>query len=304
MGSIRLGDVKISRLEEISVAAMPPDEWYVEYNEEEWLTNKHLCSSADLDPETGALISCIQSWLVETEDHVIIIDTGVGNDKSRPALGPPVDHLHSSYLQLLARAKIVPENVDFVVVTHLHGDHVGWNTKLVDGHWVPTFPNATYLMPIPDLVFWDPVDDGRYQRKGEAIMQNVWADSIAPILAAGLAEKWEGQHVIDGALRLEAAPGHTPGNAVIKLRSKGETGVFIGDMLHSPVQFGVPHWNSCLCEDPVAARRSRVKTLEWACDTGALIFAGHFGDDKAAEVMRSRSAFALKAWRGFSEGDA
>jgi glyoxylase-like metal-dependent hydrolase (beta-lactamase superfamily II) len=304
MAFVRIGGVKITRLEELCVPAMPPEDWFVEYDREEWLANKHLCSSADLDAQTGALIACVQSWVVETEDHVIVIDTGVGNDKSRPALGPPVDRLQSDYLKLLARAGITPGDVDFVVLTHMHHDHVGWNTELVDGSWVPTFPNAKYLMSTADLAFWDPANDGRYQRKGEAIMQNVWADSIAPILAAGLVEEWEAEHVIDGALRIEAAPGHTPGNAVIKLRSKGETGVFIGDMLHSPVQFGVPHWNSCLCEDPEAARSSRVKTLEWACDTGALIFAGHFGDDKAAEVMRSGSAFALKAWRGFSEGDA
>lgn len=304
MASIRIGDVKISRLEEISVPGMPPDQWYLEYNEEEWNAYKDLCSSDDLDPQTNSLISCIQSWILETNDKVVIIDTGVGNEKSRPALGPPVDHLHSSYLELLEKANLAPEQVDLVVSTHLHLDHVGWNTRLVDGEWVPTFPNAKYVMSVADLEFWNPENDGKYERKGEAIMENVWADSIAPILQAGLVETWDGEHVIDGLLHLEAAPGHTPGNAVIKLHSKGESGVFIGDMLHSPVQFGLPHWNSCLCEDPGAAQQSRMKMLDWASDEGALIFAGHFGDDKAAEVSRSGSTFSLKAWRGFSEGDA
>jgi glyoxylase-like metal-dependent hydrolase (beta-lactamase superfamily II) len=99
---------------------------------------------------------------------------------------------------------------------------------------------------------------------------------------------------------VEAAPGHTPGNAVIKVNSRGEQAVFVGDMIHSAVQIPLVHWNSCVCEDAVAARLSRVKTLGWAADHGALIFAGHFGGDQAAEVRRQGETFALKAWKELS----
>jgi glyoxylase-like metal-dependent hydrolase (beta-lactamase superfamily II) len=304
MASVLVGDAKVSRVQELSVPGMTPEDWYLEYNDAEWEANKHLCSSSDLDPHTNALISCVQSWVVDLDGRLIVIDTGIGNDKSRPALGPPVDHNHGDYLELLARANVRPEAVDLVVSTHLHLDHVGWNTRLVNGDWVPTFPNATYVMPQADLEFWNPENDGKVSRKGEAIMQNVYGDSIVPILEAGLVEAWEGEYVIDGKLRLEPAPGHTPGNAVVKLESNGERAVFIGDLLHSPAQIGLPHWNSCLCEDPSTSMQSRFETLGWAADNAALIFAGHFGEDKAAEVHRSGSAFALKGWRGFNEGDA
>jgi glyoxylase-like metal-dependent hydrolase (beta-lactamase superfamily II) len=300
MRSIRLGDVKISRLEELMRHGGVPATFFPEYDAEEWERHEHLLEPPEWLPDQKVLGMCMQSWVVESDGRTMIIDTGVGNDKERMG---PLDHLHTPYLELLAAAGIRPEDVDVVLHTHLHMDHVGWNTRLVDGDWVPTFPNATYVLPVADLDFWDPENDDRYDRRGTTMMSGVYADSITPVLRNARVETWQDEYVIDGNLRIEAAPGHTPGNAVIKVSSRGDEGVFVGDMMHSSAQIALPHWNSCFCESPTESRTSRMKTLGWAADHGALIFAGHFGQDRAAEVARDASAFKVKAWKGFDEGD-
>jgi glyoxylase-like metal-dependent hydrolase (beta-lactamase superfamily II) len=295
-----MGDVKVSRLEELHRLGQGPEKMFENFDPDEWRAHQHLLSPREWDPATNAVGICLQSWVVESDGKTIIIDTGVGNDKPRAG---HFDHMHTPYLDLLAESGITPEDVDVVLLTHLHMDHVGWNTRLVDDQWVPTFPNATYVLPTADLAFWDPANTGKYDRRGDAFMTNVFADSITPVLQNAKVARWDDGYVVDGNLRIEPAPGHTPGNAVIKLSSRGDQGVFTGDMMHSPIQFALPHLHSCFCEKPLDSMKSRVKTLGWASDEGALIFAGHFGDDKAAEIARDGDRFTIQAWRGFDHGD-
>jgi glyoxylase-like metal-dependent hydrolase (beta-lactamase superfamily II) len=206
--------------------------------------------------------------------------------------------LDTDYLDNLAAAGVRPEDVDIVVNTHLHVDHVGWNTRLDGRTWVPTFPNATYLMTRRDFEFWDPANEH------ESVLgrgnQNVFEDSVAPVHQAGQTLLWENSHQIDADLRLDAAPGHTPGSSVLTLTSGTDRAVFVGDMLHSPVQILEPDSNSCFCEDPAGARATRRKVLGWAADNNALVIPAHLGGHGAAEVAREGDKFAIKGWAPFA----
>ena len=173
-----------------------------------------------------------------------------------------------------------------MVNTHLHIDHVGWNTYLDGRTWVPTFPNATYLMPRRDFDFWNPAN-GHEPRLGRG-NQNVFEDSVAPVHQAGLAELWDGSYRIDKNLRLESAPGHTPGSSVLTLESGPDRALFVGDMVHTALQIMEPDTNSCFCEDPVQARATRHKLLGRAAESNALVFPAHLGGHGAAEVDQGR----------------
>jgi glyoxylase-like metal-dependent hydrolase (beta-lactamase superfamily II) len=250
-----------------------------------------------LDRETNIVNSAIQTWVLRSEGKTILVDTGVGNHKERP-YSPVWSHLETDFLANLARAGVQPEDVDIVINTHLHVDHVGWNTYLDGRRWVPTFPNATYLMPKDDFDFWNPENDHEpVLGRGN---QNVFEDSVAPVHEAGQTLLWENSHRIDADLRLDAAPGHTPGSSVLTLTSGADRAVFVGDMLHSPVQILEPASNSCFCEDAAAARATRRKVLGWAADNNALVIPAHLGGHGAAEVARQGDKFAIKGWAPFT----
>ncbi|MEU5742195.1 MBL fold metallo-hydrolase, partial [Streptomyces tendae] len=198
----------------------------------------------------------------------------------------------------LARAGVRPEDVDIVINTHLHIDHVGWNTYLDGRTWVPTFPNATYLMAKADFDYWNPANEIKtLLGRGN---QNVFEDSVAPVHQAGLAQLWEDSHQIDANLRLDLAPGHTPGSSVLRLESGSDRALFVGDLMHSPIQIHEPDANSCFCEDPAEARATRHKLLGAAVDSNALVFPAHLGGHGAAEVVRAGSKFAIKGWAPFA----
>lgn len=187
--------------------------------------------------------------------------------------------------------------MDVVICTHLHVDHVGWNTVLRGQEWVPTFPNAEYLFNTADFEFWNPAND--HTRRGELMNMNVFEDSVAPVYQAGQATLWEGEHNIDENLTLRAAPGHTPGLGVLELHSGGDRAVFVGDLLHTPMQFLRPDWNSCFCEDPAAARASRHRVLSRAAEHNALVVPAHLGGAHAAEITPEGDGFAVKGWARF-----
>ncbi|QCX74142.1 putative quorum-quenching lactonase YtnP [Streptomyces sp. YIM 121038] len=250
-----------------------------------------------LDAGTSTVKSAIQTWLLRSGGRTTLVDTGVGNHKERPC-APVWSRLETDFLDRLARAGVAPADVDLVINTHLHVDHVGWNTYLEGRDWVPTFPNATYLMPKDDFDFWNP-ENGHQPLLGRG-NQNVFEDSVAPVHRAGQTLLWEHGHRIDADLRLDAAPGHTPGSCVLTLTSGTDRAVFVGDLLHSPVQILEPDANSCFCEDPAGARATRRKVLGWAADHNALVIPAHLGGHGAAEVAREGEAFAIKGWAPFA----
>jgi glyoxylase-like metal-dependent hydrolase (beta-lactamase superfamily II) len=288
-----LGDVTVARIEEMhGPVGMTPEQFFPGWSEDDWTTHRDELVPQHLNPDDNIVQVAMQSWLLRSEGKNILIDTGVGNGKSRPAV-PSWDHLNLSYLDNLANAGLRPEDVDVVVNTHLHVDHVGWNTRLVDGEWVPTFPNATYLMSRIDFEHWNPAQHPEVNR---GVNQNAFEDSIEPVFKAGQVQLWDESHTIDGHLRIEAAPGHTPGSSIIKLSSGGDHALFAADILHTPLQVAHPEHSSCFCEDRATAEQTRRRLLGWASDNTALVLPAHLSGHSAFEVGRQGNVFTIKGW--------
>lgn len=295
---ITLGDVTIPRVKEYyGSVEMTPAQFFPESPDGSWDEHRGLLAPDFWNPETDECHSAIQTWLLRSAGRTILVDTGVGNHKDRP-YAPVWNRLDTNFLDNLAEAGARPEDVDMVINTHLHVDHVGWNTYLDDRTWVPTFPHATYLMSQRDFDFWDPSNEN------ETVLgrgnQNVFEDSVTPVHRAGLTHLWDGSYRIDENLRLDLAPGHTPGSSVLTLDSGGDRALFVGDLVHTALQIVEPRTNSCFCEDPARSRATRRELLGRAAEDNALVFPAHLGGQGAAEVERNGSSFAIKQWAGFS----
>jgi glyoxylase-like metal-dependent hydrolase (beta-lactamase superfamily II) len=296
MNEITLGDVTVARVEEMrGPVGMTPEQFFPGWGERDWQENRAWLVPDHLGTD-GIVQVAFQTWALRSEGRVVLVDTGIGNDKTRPAVGA-WDHLSLGYLENLAKSGIRPEDVDLVVNTHLHVDHVGWNTRLVDGQWIPTFPNATYLMPRLDFEHFNPAKNPNI---AGGVNENVFEDSIEPVHAAGKVQLWEGEHVIDGNLRLLSAPGHTPGASVLVLNSGSDKALFAGDLMHSPLQVTHLQHSSCFCEDPATAQTTRRDLLGWAADNTALVLPAHFSGQTALEVSRDGDRFAITKWGPFT----
>lgn len=296
MHTIHVGDVSITRVLEWSGPVSTVDAVLPESDPETWQANRSWLAPDFWNPADNAYEVNLQTWLIRSGGRTILVDTGAGNFRDRPGL-PAFGQLDTDLPGALAELGVAPEDVDVVVNTHLHLDHVGWNTREVDGEWVPTFPSASYLIARADLETWRPHSSPEPQ--SFAINTNVWAENIQPVVDADQAFVWEGGHVIDDNLWLEPAPGHTAGHAVLKVASGSDCAVLSGDVLHSPIQIVEPGWNSCFCEDPAEARVSRDRLLGWAAEHTALVLPAHFGGHGACEIAREGSRFSVKAWAPF-----
>lgn len=297
MNEITLGEVTIARVEEMHGPIMPPEAFFPTIPASAWEEHRAELVPDHLDSAGEMVQIAMQSWLLRSQGQTIVVDTGVGNDKARPAV-QVWDHLQIDFLGALAAAGVKPDEVDLVVNTHLHVDHVGWNTVLRDGEWVPTFPNATYLMPRSDFEFWNPANNSNIVG---GVNENVYEDSVAPVDQAGQVVLWEDGHVIDANLSLEAAPGHTPGSSVLKLVSKGEHALFAGDLMHTPLQVTEVEHDSCFCEDPAMARATRRAMLGWASDNRAVVLPAHFAGHGALEVGHHGDGFRIARWAEFDK---
>jgi glyoxylase-like metal-dependent hydrolase (beta-lactamase superfamily II) len=296
MNEITLGDVTIARVEEMhGPVGMTPGQFFPGWPEQDWLDNRDWLVPDHLDAKDDIVQVAFHTWVLRSQGRTILVDTGIGNDKTRPAV-EAWDHLSGDYLRNLAAAGVEPEDVDLVVNTHLHVDHIGWNTRLVDGRWVPTFPNATYLMSRPDFEHFNPANNPGITG---SVNENAFEDSIEPVRAAGQIQLWEGEHAIDGDLRLVSAPGHTPGASVLILTSGSDKALFAGDLMHTPLQVAHPDHHSCFCEDPATALTTRRNLLGWASDNTALVLPAHFTGRTALEVVRNGDAFEIKNWGPF-----
>ena len=269
MTSFRLGDVSVSRVIEIGRSFYPTTAMLPDSTADGIARHHHWLKPHFFDESTGDLRSVIQSWIVRTPRHTVLIDTGVGNGKRREH-APLWNGRQGAYLDDLGAAGIRPEDVDLVLCTHLHVDHVGWNTRLVNGRWVPTFPRAAYVFVGEEFEFW---------KKESAAEREEWGcidDSVLPIVDAGRARLVESDHVIDEWLRFEPLPGHTPGHACLRLSTPAGDAVFCGDVMHRIVQVAEPQWSSQFCYDPGQARVTRRRFVDRHLDSGVLIVAAHF----------------------------
>jgi glyoxylase-like metal-dependent hydrolase (beta-lactamase superfamily II) len=192
--------------------------------------------------------------------------------------------MHSPFLRDLAAAGFPRESIDLVLCTHLHVDHVGWNTMLEGGRWVPTFPNARYLINRVEWEHWSRFEAGNYRDPIE--------DSVRPIVEGGFADFVESNHRITGEVWLEPTPGHTPGHASVRISSKGEDAIITGDLMHHPIQCAEPDWSSGFDSDADAARATRRAFLERYGDRPILVLGTHFATPTAGRIVRDG-----KAWR-------
>ena len=235
-------------------------------------------------PETGRFLMSLHTYVVRTPHHTILVDTCVGNDKERPST-KPWHRLQTPWLDDLAAMGVAPEAVDFVLCTHLHVDHVGWNTRLVDGRWVPTFPNARYIFSKAEYAHWEAEAAGAVGAAGRSgAVDDCFADSVLPVVEAGRVDFVEGDHAIDDRLSIEPSPGHTPGHVCLNLAGGGRRAVFSGDLMHHPVQCAYPEWNSRFCVDPALSRATREAFVERHTETDTTILAAHFAAPTAGRI--------------------
>ncbi|KFU78638.1 MBL fold metallo-hydrolase [Amycolatopsis lurida] len=237
----------------------------------------------------GTLRLATHSFAISAGGLKILVDTGIGNGKRRA--NPAWHDLRTGYLDELEAAGFSPETVDLVVLTHLHADHVGWNTRAVAGEWVPTFPNARYLTSRTEREFWAGYDMDEPRRQ-------MFRDSVHPVEDAGLLDLVDvpavGVEVAPG-VRLVPTPGHTPGHVAVRLGSGDETALITGDSIHHPVQIPHPDIGSCVDIDPGLAEATRRSLLASLAGTGTLILGTHFPAPTAGRVISVETALSWTA---------
>jgi glyoxylase-like metal-dependent hydrolase (beta-lactamase superfamily II) len=283
-----VGEVEILRVEESLGSGFAPKALLPDWTAEAIAPHLGWLAPTYYDPGRDRLIMGIHSWVLKTRHHTILIDTCVGNHKPRPG-SPRFDMLDRPYMANLAAAGIAVEDVDYVLCTHLHVDHVGWNTRLDNDRWVPTFPNAKYVFSKIDRNYFDPAR-GEGGKAGDS--PKIWADSILPVIERRQELCIEGSHKLGDGLMIEPAPGHSPGHVFLSLEDKSQEALFVGDILHHPMQIYETAWSSAFCSDPEQARHSRRRVLAHCADHGSLLCPAHFGAPHLGRVREKGGKFS------------
>lgn len=288
MNSWRFGDVRVDRILEVEGPLLPPQQLFPTATVEAIDRHRHWLEPKLLDASSGLLIIAFHSFLIRNRGLTILVDTCGGNDKPRPQ--KLRYHMRRwPYLENLARVGIAPDDVDYVLCTHLHVDHVGWNTRLVEGRWVPTFPRAKYLFARLEWDYW------REHYKTPAFTDDpYYIDSLLPVIEAGQAEFVENEYVFNAEVRLEPTPGHTPGHVCVHVCSRGQECVMSGDLMHHAVQCAEPDWSSCFCADPERARGTRRAFLQRYEESPVIILPAHFPTPTAGTIRRAGSAWQFR----------
>ncbi len=281
--SFYIGPHAVWRIQEWEGPFAPPGDLFAEFDNKAFTAEVESFSPAYY--AEGYIYAFLQSWLIDTGEHRVLVDTGAGNDKQRPGI-PVFGNLATDYLEQLAQTGFSVEDIDIVVNTHLHIDHVGWNTVLESQQWRPTFPNAKYILPRVDRETWDPALDSYAQLRGKEVNTGVFEDSVQPILDAGQAVLvGPGEEILPGMVMIDT-PGHTPGHMMLEVCAGEECALFTGDILHHPMQILRPDWNSVYCEDRARAVQTRQMVLERAVTKAARIVPAHFGGSHSVFIDR------------------
>jgi glyoxylase-like metal-dependent hydrolase (beta-lactamase superfamily II) len=280
-----VGDITVHRIDEIPLppaigAWLLPDATPDVVAGQDWL-RPHFAD------DEGVLRADSHSFAFTAGGLRVLVDTGIGNGKERA--DPAWHGLDTDYLQHLTAAGFPPDSVDLVILTHLHADHVGWNTREVNGAWVPTFPNARYLTSRTEREFWAGYDMDEARRQ-------MFRDSVIPVEEAGLLDLLdvpaEGLEVVPG-LRLIPTPGHTPGHVAVELTSHGRTALITGDCVHHPVQLAHPGIGACVDIDPGRSEASRRELLGALAGKDTLLLGTHFAPPTAGRVIAHEGAYRL-----------
>jgi len=275
---LTLGDLSITGLTDIQSFTIPAKTLFPDFNDS---LVQNLEPSDRLVVSNGLINLTIRSWLLRQSGQNILIDSCVGADKDRP--NHPNWHRRDGieWLEALDKEGLKPEDIDIVMCTHLHADHVGWNTKLENGSWVPTFKNAQYVCGRHEYNYWSDT----YK---ETDKHGAYEDSVLPIVQKGqmqfVDEGWE----LAKGLEAQLSPGHTPGHLCLK-SNKGA--LFCGDVIHSPLQLSFPELSSAFCEDPILARKTREKILTEISESGSYLIPAHFADPGWTKIKKVGSRY-------------
>lgn len=290
MNQWQIGKVKVTRVVEMALAGgtrfILPQATRDEVKKIDWLA-PHF---ADAE---GNLIMSIHALVVETPGRKMIVDTCIGNDKRRDV--PNWNMLQLPFLEDLGEAGYERGDIDTVMCTHLHVDHVGWNTMLVDGEWVPTFPNARYLLGEKEFEYWDGFDADDFNA-------GVMDDSVRPVFDAGLVDLVGMDHRVCDEVYLEPTTGHTPGHVSVHIVSEGREALITGDCIHHPCQIEKLEWSSRADYDQVASRETREALMGKYADKDVLIIGTHFPTPTAGYLKRRAGGYWLDVGLGGDGG--
>jgi glyoxylase-like metal-dependent hydrolase (beta-lactamase superfamily II) len=286
--TFNIGTARVDRVLESEEPILDPLQMFPESTAADLDRHMSWLAPRFFDPVSRLLVVPIQGFVVRAGEKVIVVDTCVGDCKDRRR--PMFNQQRRGWLGRLAALGLTAEQVDYVVCTHFHVDHVGWNTRLRDGQWVPAFPNARYLFTREEWDYWRSAEGVEaLQRTGDYM-----ADSVVPIVEAGLADFVPMDHAVLPNVRLLPAAGHTPGFVCVEVSASGERLVLAGDLMHTPLQCAFPEWTTRFCTDPQTAVRTRLRLLsQWSKD-GTLVIPTHFPSPSAGYVKRDHGAFSFR----------
>ncbi len=280
--TVQIGDARVTLVEEL---VMPTSARWMLPDHEAPFELLDACR-AWLEPhflnERGHILQSMHSWVIEVDGMRIVVDTGIGNDKDRESGGFEGWHMRSGpYLDDLAEAGAPADSVDVVLNTHLHGDHAGWNTKWVDGGWVPTFANARYQLVEQEWRYWGELPE----------TPDIIEDSVRPVVEAGAVDLVAADHRVSDSVWLEPSHGHTPGHVCVRISSAGQDAVVLGDVMHAPIQCAAPEQRPPLDAFVEEARAARLAFLERYADTDVVVLGTHFHTPAAGLIRRDGGAY-------------
>lgn len=297
-----IGKVRVTRIQEMTSAGFTFELMYPLYDKAVIEANRSWMVPNYMTPDTEQMLQSQNSWIVETPETTIFVDPANGNGKVRRI--PRFNNLQTPYLDKIRRAGIDLEKVDVVLCTHFHSDHYGWGTRLVDGVYVPTFPNARYLYSRADFEWadnMDPATEGVYVDGGRRIecskgmlpgisegTKTALKDSVYPLIESGHVTFIPQEDMrIDSYVTLKTAVGHTPGTFRVDIESEGEKAIISGDIMHHPIQVANWRWNSVFCVEPERAVQERYRLLSDCAESNALLLPGHFNSPTAARIRKT-----------------
>ena len=284
--SFAAGDLTVHRIVELTGPTIGLRQMLPELSEEMLAEHRGWLAPHALDADDQAIM-IFQTFVVRTPHHNILIDSCLGNDKTLPHAPDWHKRQGQDYELALAAAGLRFEDIDYVFCTHLHADHVGWNTRLVEGKWAPTFPNARYVLSANEVRHWE----AAYAKAGSA----VFAESVLPVLEAGRADLMADDAMIGDHMRLLPTPGHTPHHVAVLLGKARDEAAFAGDLLHSPLQFRYPDLASIIDRDgAAAAAASRRGFLERFADTATVCCFAHTPAPSAGFIRRLGAGFTCE----------
>ena len=264
MTSIEIGEISVTTIIELNTPFSKPLEFFDEATDDALAPHRHWLVPRAIDPRTGMMVMPVQSYLVRTRHHTILLDTCVGCHKSYDGISGWDNRSDESWLINLQAAGVSPDEVDYVFCTHLHVDHCGWNTRLENGQWVPTFPNARYIV------------SGLEYDQSRKNNSSVYRENVLPVMEAGLMDTVDMDFALDDNIWISPSVGHTAGHICIHLSSNHRKATMSGDLMHSPIQLAHPDWSPNFDHDMERSAVTRRRFLEDHCDRDVLVLTAHF----------------------------